>query len=244
MEGEEMLLEPGFARRLPWRRLMLVPWAVVLGFAAGEALRHPQPLTIVVPILLCLTFAATEWKRRLSERLRHRGLRDLELRLDNTSYLNEFQSLPNRNYMLDQLRREMPRARHVGVPFAVVVIGIPELEAVTARRGEDFANLALRSLARLIERFTRASDFAAELGPGTYGVLLYECTREMAESYVRRVPGTLAVSTGKQMLDIRLVVRMSEYDMESLYAIDVLRDAEESPEVRAPEPMRFGAEAA
>jgi GGDEF domain-containing protein len=126
----------------------------------------------------------------------------------------------------------------------VVTVVASDLDGVAERRGSDFADLAARSLARLIERFTRASDFAAELGPGAFGILLYDCDLEMARSYLKRVPGILAVSTGKRMLEIPLTVRVIEYDMESIYAIDVLREAEEAEPARAPEPLRLGAEMA
>ena len=231
-------------RAFPWRKLMVVPWALVLGIAVTMAIVDPQPLGLVVPVLLMTAFVAGNYRRKLSDHSLHRNLRDLELRLDNASYLNEFQSLPNRNYMLDQLRREMPRARHTGEPFVVVTVSANDLDGITERRGAEFAELAARSLARLIERFTRASDFAAELGPGSFGILLYDCNMEMAESYLRRVPGGLAVSTGKRMLEIPLTVRVTEYDMESIYAIDVLREAEEGEMARPPEPLRFGAEIA
>lgn len=231
-------------RSFPWRKLMVVPWALVLGVAIVMAIVDPQPLSLAVPALLMTAFVAGNYRRKLSDHSLHRNLRDLELRLDNASYLNEFQNLPNRNYMLDQLRREMPRARHTGEPFVVVTVSANDLDGITERRGAEFADLAARSLARLIERFTRASDFAAELGTGSFGILLYDCNLETAESYLRRVPGGLAVSTGKRMLEIPLTVRVTEYDMESIYAIDVLREAEEGDIARAPEPLRFGAEIA
>jgi diguanylate cyclase (GGDEF)-like protein len=223
---------------------MPLVWLGALAAAAVPAVDDPRPMHVAAPALLAVSFVVTVVHRRLSERYRHRSLRDLERRLDMASYLDEFQSLPNRNYLLDQLRREMPRARHTGEPFVLVIVTASELEAIADRRGPDFASLAARSLARLIERFTRASDFAAELGPGAFAVLLYECDLRMAKAYLRRVPGSLAVSTGKQMLEIPLTVRVSEYDMESVYAIDVLREAEEAPPARAADGLRHGAEAA
>jgi GGDEF domain-containing protein len=195
-------------------------------------------------VLLAVVFVASHQQHRLSERMRRRGLLDLQRRLDSASYLNEFQSLPNRNYLLDQLRREMPRARQTGQPFVLVVVSIADLPGISERRGPDFARRAETALARLIERFTRASDFAAELGPGAFGIVLYECDLNMARAYLRRVPGVLAVSNGRHMLEVPLNVRVIEYDMESVYAIDVLREAEEAKAARPAEKIRFGAEQA
>jgi GGDEF domain-containing protein len=138
----------------------------------------------------------------------------------------------------------MPRARQAGQPFVLVVISVADLAAIGERRGPDFGHRVERSLARLIERFTRASDFAAELVPGSFGVVLYECDLNTARAYLRRVPGVLSVSNGRHMLEVPLNVRVKEYDMESVYAIDVLREAEEAKAARPPEKLRFGAERA
>ena len=231
-------------RGFRWRRLLIAPWVSAAIITLTLAALDPSPTNIALPLLLGVLFGVTVATQRMSRIARHRGLRDLELRLDNATYMNEFQNLPNRNYMLDQLRREMPRARATGEPFVLVIVTIEDLDSIAERRGADFGERSARSLASLIERFTRASDFAAELAPGSYGILLYDCGAEMAVSYLRRIPGVIAVSTGKQMLDIPLSVRMSEYDLESIYAIDVLREAEEESSVRDPEALRFGAEAA
>lgn len=231
-------------RGFRWRRLLIVPWVSAAVVTVTLAVLDPSPTNIVLPLLLGVLFGVTIATQRMSHIARHRGLRDLELRLDNATYMNEFQNLPNRNYMLDQLRREMPRARATGEPFVLVIITIEQLDSIAERRGADFAERSVRALSSLIERFTRASDFAAELARGSYGILLYDCRAEMAASYLRRIPGVIAVSTGKQMLDIPLSVRVNEYDLESIYAIDVLREAEEDTPVRDPEALRFGAEAA
>ena len=231
-------------RSIPWGWLVHLAWLAAGGAALAPAIDDPQPMHVAVPALLGVLFVVTTVDRRLSSRFRRRNMRDLERRLDGASYLDEFQNLPNRNYLLDQLRREMPRARQTGEPFVLVIVAAHDLDGVAGRRGAEFAELAARSLARLIERFTRASDFAADLGAGSFAVLLSECDLKTARAYLRRVPGALAVSTGKRMLEIPLTVRVQQYDMESVYAIDVLREAEEASPARAADQLRHGAEAA
>ena len=231
-------------RRVSARALVVAGWVAVVAATIVTAVREPTVGSYVLPALVAVLFALTEASRRVSAKARHRVLRDLMLRLDNTTYTSDREDLPNRNYMLDQLRREMPRARATGEPFVVVVVTIDNLEALADRRGADFAERAVRSLSRSIERSTRTSDFAAELEPGSFGVLLYDCDLARAQGFLRRLPGTIAISNGKQMLEVALIVRTSEYDMESVYAIDVLREAEEAPLAREAERMRWGAEAA
>ncbi|HEX6031887.1 MAG TPA: GGDEF domain-containing protein [Tepidiformaceae bacterium] len=227
-----------------WDRLITLGWLSVGGLSLYEAVVRPGAQSLGIAGILVTLFFLSQLRTRLSRQALHRGLRDLELRLENASYMSEFKNIPNRNYLLDQLRREMPRARAFGEPFVLVIVCIDDLKGIAGRRGEAYGALVVRSLARLIERFTRASDFAAQLEEGCYCVLLYDCTETVAQSYLRRIPGSIAVSTGKEMLEVPLAVRMAQYDMESFYAIDVLREVEEGGLARPPEPLRFGAEAA
>jgi diguanylate cyclase (GGDEF)-like protein len=226
-----------------WHRLTTLGWVSATGLSLYEALRRPGAQSLGVAGIFVTLFVLRQLRSRLSVR-RCTASRDLELRLENASYMSEFKNIPNRNYLLDQLRREMPRARAFGEPFVLVIVCIEDLRGIAERRGEAYGTLVVRSLARLIERFSRASDFAAQLEEGCYCVLLYDCTQAMAQSYVRRIPGSIAVSTGKEMLEVPLTVRIAQYDMESFYAIDVLRDVEEGGVTRPPEPLRFGADAA
>ena len=54
----------------------------------------------------------------------------------------------------------------------------------------------------------------------------------------------MSVSDGRQMYDVPVFTRVLQYDLESLYATDVLRDVEESYPLERYEEPRFGSEAA
>ena len=95
-----------------------------------------------------------------------------------------------------------------------------------------------------LKRLTRSSDFLAHLGESSFCVMLVECTLEQSAIYLQRVPGTISVSDGRQMFDVPVAARASEYDMEAIYATDVLRDLEEMPALRRRDPPRTNALAA
>ena len=62
--------------------------------------------------------------------------------------------------------------------------------------------------------------------------------------YLQRVPGSIAVSDGHRMLEVPVTARIHQYDMEAIYATDVLRDVEETPPLRRRETPRLNAYAA
>jgi hypothetical protein len=74
--------------------------------------------------------------------------------------------------------------------------------------------------------------------------MLVECTLEQSYIYLKRVPGTISVSDGHQMLDVPVTARVHQYDLESLYATDVLRDLEEMKPLRRREQPRMDSLAA
>ena len=96
----------------------------------------------------------------------------------------------------------------------------------------------------MLKRFTRTSDFISHLGGPRFCVMLNECRHDDASIYLQRVPGSIAVSDGRQMLEVPVTARIHEYDLENLYATDVLRDAEESQPLRRKDKESFTGEAA
>jgi hypothetical protein len=58
------------------------------------------------------------------------------------------------------------------------------------------------------------------------------------------VPGSVPVSDGRTMYDVPVSARMMQYDLEALYATDVLRDVEEAKPLRRREEPRLGSQAA
>src|SRR5205085_6302814 len=117
-------------------------------------------------------------------------------------------------------------------------------DEVRARRGDEFAERSVHGLADVLKRFTRTSDFVAHLGGHRFCVMLNECRYEDCFIYLQRVPGSIAVSDGHHMYEVPVSARIHQYDMEGLYATDVLRDAEETRPLRRREVSHFGSEAA
>jgi len=174
----------------------------------------------------------------------HRRWRRVTGRLMGSAYLSDFQGLPNRNYVLAELRREMPRARSLRAPFVLVQLSLDDIAGVRERRGKEFGDRAVNALAEVLKRLTRSSDFLAHLGEARFCVMLVECTSEQSWTYLRRVPGSIAVSDGHHMFDVPVTARIYQYDLESLYATDVLQEVEDMRPLRRREDPRAGSIAA
>lgn len=210
----------------------LVLWGVIVAFAASQAVREPSFTNIITATGFVLLFALVNAQMFLVQWSGKRSFRTLSAKLNGSGYISELGGLPNRNYLLAELRREMPRARSEETPFTLIIFSLETLDEVIERRGEAFGERVLHSAVELLRRSTRNSDFLAHLGGTRFCVLLVECTYEEGFNYLKRVPGTVPASDGLHMYDVPLTARMAQYDMESLYATDVLTEAEESQPLR------------
>jgi len=231
-------------RKLILRVVSFALWGVVLAMFTIPALREPGAARGITAALFWLLFVAANAQLLLVRWGGHRHVRQLSAKLRTSGYLSDEFELPNRNYLLAELRREMPHAREHGSPFTLIVLALDDFEGIRERRGEDFAPRARRAFVDVLQRITRGSDFLAHLGGATFAVLLTECTQEQAFNYLKRVPGTIGVSDGRRIFDVGVTARVAEYDMESIYATDVLRAAEEATPLRRKEEPRPWAEAA
>ena len=242
---EQQTEEPqqGGRRRLV-RVSLLAGWSVVLAVQSVSTLEDPNTTNLVALVGFSVLFILVNLQLLLMSWTGRQSWRRVTNRLRGSAYLSDAYDLPNRNYVLAELRREMPRARATNSPFVLLQISLDTINEVRERRGDDFADRTKAALVDTLKRLTRSSDFLAHMGEGRFCVMLVECTLEQSSIYLRRVPGTISVSDGRQMFDVPVAARIQEYDMEAIYATDVLRDVEEMPALRRRETPRTNAYAA
>lgn len=237
--------QPGADRRRHVIRVAtLIGWSLVMALVITQAIREPSTSRTIVALAFCALFLLANANLLLMRWLGHRSLRRVSSRLHGSAYLSDFDNLPNRNYVLAELRREMPRARTQNTPFVLIQLSLENLDDVRTRRGDEFVNRSVYALVETLKRITRSSDFLAHLGGPRFCVMLVECTLEQSYIYLKRVPGVVTVSDGHNMLDVPVTARVHQYDMEALYATDVLRDLEETKPLRRREQPRMDAMAA
>ncbi len=232
------------SRRRLLRLVSLAIWIGVIAWQAFSTVGSPTPLNLITTVGFLLLFAIAHAQILLVRWLGERRLARALARMQGNAYLSELDNLPNRNYLLSELRREMPRARADRSPFVLILLSMDTLDEIRMRRGEEFTERSLKALAQVLKRFTRTSDFIAHLGGPDFCVMLNECEYDNAFIYLQRVPGSIAVSDGHRMYEIPVSARVHQYDMENLYATDVLRDAEETAPLKRKMLQHFGSEAA
>ena len=232
---EEAPEQAGGPKRKLVRFVSFALWGAIIAIQAVAALQHPSTGSYLTAGMFVLLFVAVHLQMLVVQWASRRHWRSLSVKLHGSSYISDLHSLPNRNYLLAELRREMPRARSCARPFMLVMVSLDSLAEIGSRRGADFAERALTSMVDLLRRVTRTSDFIAHLEDGGFCVILNECSEDDVWKYLRRVPGTVAVSDGHRMYEVSVSVRLHEYDMESLYATDVLREVEDAEPLRRKE---------
>lgn len=225
------------AHRVAWyRRLLglatLVLWIATLVYFGRFAAEEQSPETSAALAIFVALFAAVYSQVLVVRWSGARAWRRLRNRMHGSVYISDVAGLPNRNYLLAELRREMPRSRETGKPFVVVVVSVDGYEHMKERRGEEFAARVLGAAGATVQQVTRKSDFVAYLGGADFGILLNECTLEQSYKYSNRVPAEVEVEHRRQRYPVTLGIRAAAYDMESLYATDVLREAEKAPPIR------------
>jgi diguanylate cyclase (GGDEF)-like protein len=235
---------PANSRKKLVRGVSMFLWVAAIVLQATRTLSDPSAINFISLTGFVSLFFAVNAQLLLVGWLGERRLRRLVARLHGSAYLSDLDNLPNRNYLLSELRREMPRARAHETTFVVIVLSLDNYAEVVQRRGPEFGQRALNGMAQVLRRFTRTSDFIAHLGGAEFAVLLNECRYQDSFVYLQRVPGSIAVSDGHRMFEVPISARVHEYDMQSLYATDVLRDAEETRPLRRREVQHHGTEAA
>jgi diguanylate cyclase (GGDEF)-like protein len=231
-------------RRKVIQGVLVFLWAALVVVQGLRMRADPTPITQATFAAFVVLFLAINAQVLIMRWMGHTRWRRTMMRFQGNAYISDLEGLPNRNYLLSELRREMPRARNEAKPFVIVVLSFDELERVRERRGEEFVERAVHGLAEVLKRFTRTSDFIAHLGGDRFCVLLTECTLQDSYIYLKRVPGTIAVSDGRSMYDVPVMARLHQYDLEALYATDVLRDAEDARPMKRKQQVRFDSVAA
>lgn len=207
-------------------------WIVVLSLSLISVIHNPSTGNIVTVVAFLLLFLAVNAEWIVARWAHHRRWRRLSAKILGAGYISDLHDLPNRNYLLTELRREISGARSNAAPFTLIQLSFDTADAVRKRRGDDFMNRATNAIVDVLQRVTRDCDFVAYLGGSRFVVLLNEADRESAYAYLKRIPGAVAVSDGRRMLEVPVAARMYEYDMESVYATDILAELESSPAMR------------
>jgi diguanylate cyclase (GGDEF)-like protein len=158
-----------------------ITWATtgssVLVLIAASALDPHRSVTRYCPMaatLILTGYVVVTLQRRV---------RDLVTELARQASTDPLTGLANRRTLLDTLTRETARQRRRAGALSLLMIDIDRFKRLNDSAGHDAGDEALRRLAALLRRETRAGDLTARFGGEEFTALLIDCPR--AEAAVR-----------------------------------------------------------
>ena len=117
---------------------------------------------------------------RLREAEEHASALRLQSIAGNLSVRDSVTGLFNREYLEASLDREIRRAARERAPVAMIMLALPDVNAVRVKFGQEAANLVLREVANLLPKNIRGSDVACRYEDNEFALLLPAMSREQA----------------------------------------------------------------
>jgi len=117
--------------------------------------------------------------------------------------------LYNRRYFLEELERELARARRKRTPLSLLMMDVDGLKSINDRFGHAQGAAFLKELGNIIKANTRASDVAARFGGDEFVLLAAETdTREAVEIAERLRLETKSYSTQIEGWDVGMSISL------------------------------------
>lgn len=115
------------------------------------------------------------------------SLRAALLREHTLATRDSLTGLFNRRHFLEAGALEVERANRHGRAVAVLFLDLDNFKRLNDERGHDAGDMALGSVARVLQQDARATDLLARLGGDEFAVMLSEVTFEAAEQAAQRL---------------------------------------------------------
>lgn len=98
----------------------------------------------------------------------------------------------NRFRFDDLLDKALARAERQDEPLALIMIDLDRFKEINDTLGHDVGDMALKRLARQLQKILRSSDYLIRLGGDEFLVIAERCSREQSEAMFERLREALA----------------------------------------------------
>lgn len=139
--------------------------------------------------------------------------------------------VPNKGALDDTLRREFAFARRHGAPLALALLDIDHFKRINDTFGHSAGDGVLKSVARLVERSTRAGDFFARAGGEEFALILRDLDGRGAAACaerVRQLVESAVIMEGSTRVPVTVSLGVACLAAEDATPEDLLRAADES----------------
>lgn len=180
------------------------------------------PIVAVLPLIGC-TFALVTMIARGFEFVGRERAIAIEAATDRQTdlLLRDAQTgLPNRQYLIDELVRDVARTARYGEPLTLAVIEVGGIDRLRGAWGDAVVERAGKHVADTLRRVTRTSDFIARIDEGRFAAVLIQCSEEQAAAFIDRA--SLAVANrplrpdGEQRMPVYVTVSARATEFEPL----------------------------
>ena len=162
-------------RDMLWALVAVLCVGVILGSVTLVFIRLNRKLKQEVAGKMALT---VELRAQLAEiQVLHASMEDLAVR-------DALTGLHNRRFLDDNFDRELARAKRDGRPLSVAVIDIDNFKTINDTFGHPAGDQALKTLAELLLRHTRASDIVCRYGGDEFLLLMPDMGAEDARTRI------------------------------------------------------------
>jgi two-component system, cell cycle response regulator len=130
---------------------------------------------------------------------------------------DDLTGLAGRRHFMEELRREIDRARREARPLTMLSLDADHFKAINDRWGHPAGDEVLRALADALKIGTRSLDVVGRLGGEEFGVLLPgadESIAAMVAERLRRTIATLEIPWRDEVLRIRVSVGVAPWGPE------------------------------
>jgi diguanylate cyclase (GGDEF)-like protein/PAS domain S-box-containing protein len=115
--------------------------------------------------------------------------------LQEHGWLDDVTGLLNQAMMQSHLRETLGTFTELGIPFAVILVEVPDLEQFRAKYGQGAARSILQVLGRTLKNAVWPTDFIGRWSENRFLVIVMGCSEEAMHAVVARIQHMLASAT-------------------------------------------------
>jgi len=132
-----------------------------------------------------LLLEETKTRKELSDRTIELEKTQNELQL--LAMTDTLTGVSNRRHFIEQISRELERAKRYGHPLSIFILDIDNLKDINDRYGHDAGDELLKSVSKQSSALLRSNDHFARFGGDEFVALLVQTDRVDAERVAERI---------------------------------------------------------